>query len=196
MSEALETLLEQIRACRTCAGDLPHPPRPVIRAADSARLCIVGQAPGTRVHATGIPFNDRSGDVLRSWLGLSPDVFYDESRVAIVPMGFCFPGQDEKGGDRPPRRECAPLWRPRVFAHLPNLQLTVLVGLYAQAWHLGTARRKTLTETVLRWRDYGPALFPLPHPSWRNRAWLAANPWFTQEVVPALQARVSAIVLS
>lgn len=194
MRPSLETVLSEIRACRVCAADLPHVPRPVIRASRSARLCIVGQAPGTRVHATGIPFNDRSGDVLRAWLGVTPDVFYDERRIAIVPMGFCFPGQDDKGGDRPPRRECAPLWRTRVFAELPNLQLTVLVGLYAQRWHLGARRHRTLRETVARWRDYGPDYFPLPHPSWRNRAWLSANPWFAEDVVPALRARVSAIL--
>ncbi len=193
----LDGLLTQIRACRICAENplrgkpLPHEPRPVIRASKSARICVAGQAPGTRVHATGIPFNDPSGDRLRDWMGVTRDTFYDESRIAIVPMGFCFPGLDDKGGDLPPRKECAPAWRDQVFEHLPNLELVLLIGQYAQAWHLGKARKKSMTETVLHWRDYGPAYLPLPHPSWRNNVWLKKNLWFEEEVLPHLRAEVT-----
>jgi len=196
VSDNLDALLEEIRACRACASFLPHAPRPVLRASASARLCIAGQAPGTRVHASGTPFDDRSGAVLRGWLGLTPEQFYDERQVAIIPMGFCFPGNDAKGGDLPPRPECAPLWRERMFAALPNLKLTLLIGQYAQRWHLKERCAKTLTQTVARWRDYGPALIPLPHPSWRNLGWLKANPWFEIEVVPALRARVAEVLES
>lgn len=193
----LDGLLTQIRACRICAENplrgkpLPHEPRPVIRASKSARICVAGQAPGTRVHATGIPFNDPSGDRLRDWMGVTRDTFYDESRIAIVPMGFCFPGLDDKGGDLPPRKECAPAWRDQVFEHLPNLELVLLIGQYAQTWHLGKARKKSMTETVLHWRDYGPAYLPLPHPSWRNNVWLKKNLWFEEEVLPHLRAEVT-----
>lgn len=154
---------------------------------------ICGQAPGTRVHASGIPFNDPSGVRLRQWLDMAPETFYDSSRVAIVPMGFCFPGQDKKGGDLPPRRECAPAWHARVRAQLPQIRLTVLVGRYAQAFYLG-AGASSLGETVRDWRRHLPAFFPLPHPSWRNNAWLKQNPWFETEVVPALrQAALAAL---
>jgi uracil-DNA glycosylase len=186
----LAGLLERVRSCRACAPALPHIPRPVLRAAATARLCIAGQAPGTRVHATGIPYNDPSGVRLRRWLGLTAEEFYDERRIAIVPMGFCFPGQDAKGGDLPPRRECAPLWREAILAELPKLRLTLLVGRYAQLWHLKDATRPTLTETVAAWRSYPAYLMPLPHPSWRNNAWLKQNPWFEFELLPELQNRV------
>lgn len=189
----LEALLAEARACRACAGDLPHEPRPVVRAAASARLLIVGQAPGTRVHASGVPFDDPSGDRLRDWMGLDRDGFYDEARLAILPMGFCFPGQDRRGGDLPPRRECAPLWQNRLRAALPNLQLTLLVGQYAQAFYLGPRRGASLTETVRGWRDYAPEFLPLPHPSWRNSGWLKRNPWFAAQVVPDLRTRVAAL---
>jgi uracil-DNA glycosylase len=182
-------LLDEIRGCRICAGALPHEPRPVLRAEASARVMICGQAPGTRVHASGIPFNDPSGVRLRQWLDMAPETFYDSSRVAIVPMGFCFPGQDKKGGDLPPRRECAPAWHARVRAQLPQIRLTVLVGRYAQAFYLG-AGASSLSETVRDWRRHLPAFFPLPHPSWRNNAWLKQNPWFETEVVPALRQAV------
>jgi uracil-DNA glycosylase len=153
---------------------------------------VVGQAPGTRVHATGVPFNDRSGDRLRQWMGIDRDAFYDENRVAIVPMGFCFPGQDEKGGDLPPRRECAIEWRPRLFEALPEFDLVLLIGAYAQRWHLGADAECTLSETVRRWRDYGPRYLPLPHPSWRNNGWLERHPWFEKRLVPDLRRRVDA----
>ncbi len=187
---SFSTLAAAIRACTACAQDLRHEPRPVFRGTPDARILIVGQAPGTRVHATGIPFNDASGTRLRQWLGVESDFFYDERHVAIVPMGFCFPGQDAQGGDLPPRPECARLWRARLLSHFTSLRLTVLVGRYAQQWHLGAGLPSTLTETVRHWRDYAPRQFPLPHPSWRNNGWLKRNPWFEKELLPALRERV------
>jgi len=201
MSNAVKRLLKDIAKCRVCRDDpvkdpLPHEPRPVLRASATARICISGQAPGTRVHASGKPFTDPSGDRLRDWMGVDEDIFYDEARIAIVPMGFCFPGLDAKGGDLPPRKECAPLWRRQVFDKLPDIELMLLVGQYAQGWHLGSRRRRTLTETVHAWREFtetenGPALIPLPHPSWRNNGWLKKNLWFEAEVLPWLRAEVS-----
>lgn len=177
-----------------CAASLPHEPRPVLRASATARLAICGQAPGTRVHASGTPFTDASGDRLRQWLGIGPDIFYDEARIAIVPMGFCFPGLDAKGGDLPPRKECAPLWHRRLFAALPGLKLKLLVGAHAQAWHLEGRVKENMTATVRAWRDYLPAFFPLPHPSWRNNGWLKSNPWFERELLPELRERVRALL--
>lgn len=191
MSDDLEILFEQARACRLCAGVLPHGCRPVLRGSPSARLLIVGQAPGARVHASGIPWNDPSGDRLRQWLAMDRDAFYDESRIAIVPMGLCYPGTAPKGGDYPPRPECAPLWHPPLRAALTGVRLTLLVGGYAQAYYLGNRRRRTMTDTVAAWRDYLPEFLPLPHPSWRNTAWLKKNPWFDAELVPALRRRVA-----
>ncbi len=188
---AVQNLLKDIRACTACADDLPHDPRPVLRASTSARICIVGQAPGTRVHASGIPFDDPSGDRLREWLGVDRDTFYDESRIAIVPMGFCFPGLDAKGGDKPPLKRCAKLWRTQLFETLGEIDFTVIIGTYAQAWHLGKARKKTVTETVAAWRDYMPSAITLPHPSWRNNTWLKKNPWFEADVLPVLRAEVA-----
>ncbi|MCB9949113.1 MAG: uracil-DNA glycosylase family protein [Rhodospirillaceae bacterium] len=182
------------RACAACAAHLPLGPRPVFRLDPAARLLIVGQAPGTRVHETGIPWNDASGDRLRAWLGLDRDRFYDAARIAIVPMGFCYPGTDARGGDRPPRPECAPLWHARLLRHLPALGLTLLVGSYAQRHYLAARRRASLGETVRAWRDYLPAYLPLPHPSWRNTAWLKRNPWFDCDLVPDLRARVGALL--
>lgn len=188
----LERLSAEIRACRLCVetpkgGALPHEPRPVFRVSGTARICIAGQAPGTRVHASGTPFTDPSGDRLRDWMGVTPDEFYDVSRIAIVPMGFCFPGLDAKGGDLPPRRECAPRWRAPLFDLMPQIELVLAVGQYAQAWHLGPARKKSLTETVAAWQEYYPRCLPLPHPSWRNNAWLNHNPWFEEELLPVLK---------
>ncbi len=188
--EDLAAVIAAARACRVCAAHLPLGPRPVLRAKASARLLIVGQAPGTRVHETGVPWNDASGDRLRDWLALDREAFYDESRIAIVPMGFCYPGRDARGGDNPPRPECAPLWHPRLSANLPNLGLTLLVGQYAQGYYLGARRRGNLTETVRAWADYAPRFAPLPHPSWRNTAWLKRNPWFERDLLPTLRARV------
>ncbi len=186
----LERVLRDARACRVCAAELPLGPRPIVRARATARLLIVGQAPGTRVHETGIPWNDPSGDRLRDWLDVDKDAFYDQDRIAIVPMGFCYPGRNPRGGDNPPRPECAPLWHPPLLAALPAVELTLLVGLYAQRRYLSARRRDNLTKTVRAWADYGPAYMPLPHPSWRNTGWLKRNPWFEAELLPELRARV------
>lgn len=195
----LERLSAEIRACRLCAetpegSALPHEPRPVFRVSRTARICIAGQAPGTRVHASGTPFTDPSGDRLRDWMGVTPDEFYDVSRIAIVPMGFCFPGLDAKGGDLPPRRECAPRWRAPLFDMMPQIELVLAIGQYAQAWHLGRARKKSLTETVAAWREYHPGCLPLPHPSWRNNAWLKRNLWFEEELLPVLKRDIRRLI--
>lgn len=193
----LLTLLADVRACRLCADKLEHPPRPVIQASPVARICVAGQAPGTKVHASGLPFDDRSGDRLRTWMGIDRATFYDPRKVATIPMGFCFPGQDAKGGDLPPRRECAATWHDRVFAALPQFELILLVGGYAQKWHLNRGRtgaQKTLTDTVNNWRAYTPLYVPLPHPSWRNTGWLKKNPWFETDVVPYIQQRIHGIL--
>lgn len=187
---ALIPLLDDIRHCRLCAEHLPLGPRPVLQADARARLLIVGQAPGLKVHETGIPFNDPSGDRLREWLGLSTEEFYDPAKAAIIPMGFCYPGRG-RSGDNPPRPECASTWRERLLAELPNIELTLLIGRYAQAWHLGKAH--TLTERVKAWPDSGDNRIPLPHPSPRNNLWLKRNPWFEQDVLPRLRARIDAL---
>jgi uracil-DNA glycosylase len=192
--ETLDELLVRIRACRVCEAHLPLGPHPVLRASATARILIVGQAPGTKVHETGIPWNDPSGDRLRDWLGLDRETFYDEARIAIVPSGFCYPGRYERGGDLPPRPECAPLWHGPLREHMPRIALTLLVGQYAQAHYLGKRRGKTLSETVMRWRDFAPAYFPTPHPSWRSTNWLRKNPWFEAEALPDLRARVHALL--
>jgi len=189
----LASAVAAARACRLCEAHLPLGPRPVVQADAAARILIVGQAPGTRVHASGRPFDDPSGDRLRGWLGVDRAAFYDPTRFAIVPMGLCYPGMDARGADRPPRPECAPIWQPRIGAHLPGIALTLLVGSYAQRFHLGRAAPRTLTETVRGWRDHAPDRLPLPHPSWRNTAWLKRNPWFEAEVVPWLRDRVATL---
>ena len=196
----LARLLASIRACRHCIEQpqgkpLPHEPRPVLRATATARLAVCSQAPGTKVHETGTPFTDRSGDRLRAWMGVSDDEFYDVARIAIVPMGFCFPGQDMNGADLPPRRECAPRWHRDLFAALPQIELVLAVGSHAQKWHLGESAGRTLQETMLGWRKHlkrksHPRVFPLPHPSWRNNAWLEENPWFERELLPVLRREV------
>ncbi|MEI7730026.1 MAG: uracil-DNA glycosylase family protein [Verrucomicrobiota bacterium] len=190
--EALAQLLQEVRSCRLCAAQLPFPPRPVLRAAVTARLMIVGQAPGTRVHETGIPWNDPSGDRLRAWLQMSREEFYDETRIAIIPTGFCYPGKGS-GGDLPPRPECAPCWHPRLRAALPNIKLTLLIGSYAQAYYLPGATKQSLAETVASYQEYLPAFFPLPHPSPRNLRWFKLHPWFESEVIPALRKRVEVV---
>jgi uracil-DNA glycosylase len=187
---SLDALLTGIRACRICEAKLPLGPRPVLQAHAEARILIVGQAPGARVHASGVPWDDASGRRLRSWLDVDADTFHDATRFAIVPMGFCYPGRG-KGGDNPPRPECAPLWLDRLLAQLPAIRLTLLIGRYAQQHFLGSARKSSLTDTVRAWHDYGPAILPLPHPSPRNQAWIKRNPWFELDVVPELRARVS-----
>ena len=197
MTDSPETLaqaMEAARACTLCAAHLPLGPRPVLRGLPSARLLIVGQAPGTRVHESGVPWNDPSGDRLREWLGLQREAFYDEARIAIVPMGLCYPGRDAKGGDKPPRPECAPLWHPRVRPLLPKVALTLLVGRYAQDYYLGDRVKGSVTETVRAWRDYLPDFIPTPHPSWRSNGWLKRNPWFAEEILPVLRERVAALV--
>jgi uracil-DNA glycosylase len=188
----MRVLLSEAKACRVCEQHLPHPPRPVFRFGAGARLLIVGQAPGRRVHESGIPWNDPSGDVLRGWLGMERDAFYDAARVAIVPIGLCYPGT-VGGADLPPRRECAPLWQPRFRAALPALELTLLVGSYAQAYYLGKKRKGSLGETVKAYEEYLPEFFVLPHPSWRNLGWQKKNPWFAKEVLPELRNRARAL---
>ncbi len=201
---SFDATLAELRACRLCRDapihgpPLPHEPRPVVQGSATARLCIASQAPGTRAHASGKPFTDASGKRLREWLALDEATFYDAARVAILPMAACFPGLDVKGGDRPPRRECAERWRAELFAGLPQLQLVLTIGLYAQAWHLGS-RPGRLTETVRGWRatfesPRMPRLVPLPHPSWRNSGWLKSNPWFEAELLPVLRREIARLV--
>lgn len=193
MSESLDALLARIRACRLCEAELPLGPRPVLRARSGARLLIVGQAPGTKVHESGIPWNDASGIRLRHWLGLERETFYDEARIAIVPMGFCYPGKGASG-DLPPRPECAATWHASLLRHLPEVRLTLLIGHYAQAHFLGDRRGKTLTDTVRDYAAFLPTAIPLPHPSPRNQLWLRANPWFEEDLVPVLRKHVAAAI--
>ena len=188
----LATLLTDIRACTLCAAHLPVGPRPVVQAHPQARLLIAGQAPGRKVHATGLPFNDASGERLRTWLGLSREVFYDARQVAIVPMGFCFPGTG-KSGDLPPRPECAPAWRAPLLAQLKHIELTLAIGRYAQAYHLPD-QGHSVTEVVQSWRSSWPHTIALPHPSPRNNLWLQRNPWFEAELLPVLRARVQEVL--
>src|SRR5579884_1291236 len=185
-------LRAEIAACTVCAAHLPLGPRPVLCGLPSARLLIISQAPGTRVHASGLSFDDPSGDRLRGWLGIDRTAFYDESRVAIMPMGFCYPGRGPRGGDLPPRRECAPLWHARMRRHLRQIALTLLVGSYAIRHYLPDARGRPMTETIAAWRGYLPQFFVLPHPSWRAPIWMRANPWFETELLPELRRRVRA----
>ncbi len=183
-----ESLLAEVRSCTLCAANLPHGVRPVLQIHPQARILIAGQAPGRRAHESGVPFDDASGDRLREWLGISRKVFYDPKQIAILPMGFCFPGTGNSG-DRPPRPECAPAWRDQLIGHLQQLEVTLVVGRYAQAYHM-CGERRSLTETVRAWRSYWPKLVPLPHPSPRNNIWLSRNPWFEKELLPKLQQRV------
>ena len=189
--KSLDALLAEVRACRACADVLPRGPRPVVQLSPTARILVASQAPGTRVHESGIPFSDASGDRLREWMGVSDDLFYDERRIAIVPMGLCYPGHLRGGGDAPPRPECAPLWRDQLLAQMPDLRLTLLVGGYAQTHALGPG---AMTERVMTFRDYLPTVFPLPHPSWRSRHWAANNPWFDAQVLPALRHAVQELL--
>lgn len=188
----LDSLLTAVRNCRACEASLPLGPRPVLQAGAKARILIAGQAPGLRVHTTGVPWDDLSGERLRAWMGVDKAFFYDASRVAIIPMGYCYPGRGT-GGDLPPRRECAALWLDPLLARLPHIELTLLVGQYAQQHFLGKRRKPSLTETTKAWRDYAPRLLPTPHPSPRNQPWFKQNPWFEDGVVPALQARIQDI---
>lgn len=184
----LQALMEQVRACSACRDHLPLGPRPILQLASTATLLVASQAPGTRAHASGIPFSDASGEQLRRWMGVGDDVFYDARRVAILPMALCYPGRAKSGGDAPPPRECARLWRQPLLAALPRLRLTLLVGTYAQEHVLGPGR---MTERVRAFDQHLPAFFPLPHPSWRSRGWMTRNPWFEAEVLPALRERVA-----
>jgi len=200
----IEELSSCIKACRKCIEDpigdaLPHEPRPVAVLSSNAKLMIIGQAPGTRVHASGKPFTDPSGERLRDWMGVDEDVFYDSDKVAIAPMGFCFPGLDAKGGDLPPRKECSPLWQRQVLEAMPQVELILLIGMYAQKFHMKDNACKTLTETVKNWRSVfnessSPKLLPLPHPSWRNSGWIKKNPWFSTELLPQLRKEVARLV--
>jgi uracil-DNA glycosylase len=188
VASSLETVAAEARACTLCTAHLPLGPRPVFRVSTTARLLIIGQAPGTKVHATGIPWNDPSGERLRGWLGMDRDRFYDEGRIAIVPMGLCYPGRLPNGGDAPPRPECAPLWQARFLNAMPAVRLTLLVGGYALVHALG---KGPMTERVRAFRDYLPRYFPLPHPSWRTTAWERKNPWFQAEALPVLRRAVT-----
>lgn len=191
MTDPTTELIRRAKACEICAHKLPNGPRPVFQIGSKARLLIAGQAPGRKVHETGIPFDDPSGDTLRSWLGIDRDIFYDPSRVAILPMAFCYPGRG-KSGDLPPPPDCAPAWRERMLATMPDIRLTLVIGRYALAFHLGAQACTTLTETVRQFRDHLPRYFPLPHPSPRNRPWMQRHPWFDTEVIPALRTEVAA----
>jgi uracil-DNA glycosylase len=202
-AERLAALVAAIRACRICVdrpqrAPLPHAPNPILRASTTARLCIASQAAGTRAHASSVPFDDASGERLRSWLGVTRDEFYDERRVAILPMGFCFPGQDAKGGDLPPRRECAAAWRTELFNLLPQLELILAIGMHAQQWHCADGKG-SLDARVADWRSgfadkRRPRVIALPHPSWRNNAWLTRNPWFEADLLPVLRAAVKDVL--
>ena len=187
----LDALLADIRACRACAGEWPHEPRPVVRVSADTRILICGQAPGRRVHESGLPFDDPSGDRLRTWMGVDRETFYGRPEIGVAAMAFCFPGTDPKGGDYPPPPRCAALWRAPLMAALPRVELTLLLGLPAQRWSLGARAGTSMTETVMRWREFGPGVIPMPHPSWRNTGWLKRNPWFEDEVAPVLRARVA-----
>ena len=190
----LDALLTAVRGCRACEAHLPLGPRPVLRAGKTARILVVGQAPGVRVHTTGIPWADPSGERLRAWMGVDTDVFYDESRIAIIPMGYCYPGRGNDG-DMPPRRECASLWLDHLLAKLPQIELTLLIGQYAQRHFLASRRKPSLAETAKAWREYAPQYIPLPHPSPRNQPWFKRHAWFEEQLVPMLQSRIKTLLV-
>lgn len=195
MGDDFDQLLQDIAGCRHCEAELPLGPRPVVRAAPQSRLLIIGQAPGTKVHETGIPWNDPSGERLRDWLQLTPDDFYDERKIAIMPMGFCYPGKIPKGGDKPPRPECAPLWHDKLRDSLSNIGLTLLVGSYAQKHYLGKSAQKTMTENIRQFEIYrAEGFFPLPHPSWRTTGWMKKNPWFEEKVLPQFRKDIKSLL--
>lgn len=193
VQQSFDQILTDIRACRICEAELPEGPRPVVRASRTAKILIVGQAPGRRVHETGIPFNDPSGDRLRDWMGIDRDAFYDESRVNILPMGFCYPGTG-KSGDLPPRPECASHWRQKLMSELGKIEFTLIIGQYAMDWHLKEKKKKTVTETVKSYEEFWPDHAVLPHPSPRNNIWLKRNPWFEEEIIPRIQARIRTLL--
>lgn len=207
VQEKLSLLRQAVAACRLCRDvpargleyRLPHEPRPVAVLSSTAKILIAGQAPGLRVHESGIPFNDASGDRLREWLAVSREEFYDPDSFAILPMGFCFPGYNENGHDLPPRKECAPLWRRAALDAMPQIEMVIAVGGYAQDWHMGETAKRTMTDTVRNWRSSFmvntlPRVLPLPHPSWRNSGWLKKNPWFLEEVIPILRQSVDSLI--
>jgi uracil-DNA glycosylase len=193
MTQELAKLVKEIRSCTLCKEHLLLGPRPIIQVSSSAKILIVGQAPGSRVHETGIPFNDPSGDRLREWMGIDKEDFYDDKKIALIPMGFCFPGTG-KSGDLPPRPECADTWRVKLLQQLPNIKLTIIIGQYAQEWHLDEGNKESLTDTVRAWKEYWPKAIPLPHPSPRNNIWLKKNHWFEDEVLPVLRRNVKAVL--
>lgn len=200
LAPELEKLVNEIAGCRICRDNpvgkpLPHQPRPVLQPSSMARILIAGQAPGTRVHVSGKPFTDPSGDRLRAWLGIGPEIFYDPRHLAILPMGFCFPGLSANGSDLPPRMECARAWRSRILAAMPRIELVIALGIYALRWHMGDRYKGSLDQSVAAWRDglaLSPAIIALPHPSWRNNAWLKRNPWFETDLLPVLRREVAA----
>lgn len=189
MKPGIKSIAASAAACRECEPQLPLGPRPVFQVGRDARILVAGQAPGLKVHQSGVPFDDPSGDRLRGWMGIDRQIFYDSSKIAILPMGFCYPGRG-KSGDLPPRKECAPLWRQQFLDAMPGIRLTLVIGQYAQVWHLEDESSATLTERVRRWRSYGTDTIPLPHPSPRNNIWMKKNPWFEKEVLPELAKRV------
>ena len=190
----LNNLIKEVHDCTLCAKHLPLGPRPTLRMAKNAKIVIIGQAPGTKAHKTGIPWNDPSGNRLREWLNVDRDTFYNSPHIAIMPIGFCYPGRLDSGGDKPPRPECAPKWHERLLAELPNTELTLLIGMYAQAFYLRERKANTLTATVKQWRKYLPEYFPTPHPSWRTIGWQKSNPWFEAELLPVLREKVTALL--
>ncbi len=189
----LDKLATEIRACTICKAHLPFDPNPIVRPSRTAKIIIVGQAPGTKVHNTGIPWNDPSGDKLRGWMGIDKDIFYDDKRIAIMPTGFCYPGKG-KSGDMPPRPECAPTWHPLLLKLMPQIELMLLIGMYSQKYYLRDQNKKTLTDTVKAWKEYAPYYLPMPHPSPRNKLWLKKNEWFEGKVVPQLKRRVKKLI--
>lgn len=189
----LDILVKEVRACTICAKHLPFEPNPIVRPSSTAKVIIIGQAPGTKVHATGIPWNDPSGDKLRDWMGVDREVFYNNKRIAIMPTGFCYPGKG-KSGDLPPRPECAPMWHPQLLKHMRKIELVLLIGQYAQKYYLKESNKKTLTETVKAWKEYTPLYLPMPHPSPRNKLWLKKNAWFEKEIVPMLRRKIKKLI--
>ena len=195
MTDDFSSLVTDIRACQLCKADMERAPNPILQVSSSARILVAGQAPGNLADLSGRPFTDPSGDRLRAWMGVSEDEFYDADRIAIVPMGFCFPGYDKHGGDIPPMKRCAPTWRTKLLGAMPQVELVLLIGGYAQKWHLGKRAEKTLRATVEKWTEFeSEGMFTTPHPSWRNNAWLKNNPWFESELLPVLQRRVRALL--
>ncbi|MCL4166551.1 UNVERIFIED_CONTAM: hypothetical protein GTU68_016145 [Idotea baltica] len=189
----LQVLTQEIRACTQCVHQLPFEPNPIVRPSRQAKILITGQAPGTKVHQTSISWNDASGNTLREWMGVDRDIFYDDNKIAVMPMGFCYPGKG-KSGDLPPRPECAPMWHPKLLALMPQVELTLLIGMYAQKFYLQENKKKNLTETVRAWKDYSPRYLPMPHPSPRNKFWLKRNAWFEFAVVPMLRKKIQMLI--